>query len=190
MPYQNRPAARACLAAVLAVSVALSASPSLAKPDGAGRPDFVEGKGSHGNGNPGKGNSGKGNPGRGGKGGPEGAATLPAHGGRIEPKAGAYGPDADRILGSGASAAVIAALLGGQTQTLSVGAKPLPPGIRKNLARGKPLPPGIARQSVPQPLLVRLPVVDGHEWIRIGTELVLVGIASHLIAQVIDGVFS
>jgi Ni/Co efflux regulator RcnB len=36
---------------------------------------------------------------------------------------------------------------------------------------------------------VRLPVVDGHDWIRIGTELVLVGIAASVIAQVIHNVF-
>ncbi len=36
--------------------------------------------------------------------------------------------------------------------------KPLPPGIRKNLARGKPLPPGIARtRNLSDPLLRDLP---------------------------------
>ena len=77
------------------------------------------------------------------------------------------------------------ALLGGQTQSL---ARPLPPGTEE-LARGKPLPRGIAKQAVPQPVLARLPVVDGHDWIRIGTELVLVGIATSVIAQVIHNVF-
>jgi Ni/Co efflux regulator RcnB len=33
-------------------------------------------------------------------------------------------------------------------------------------------------------------VVDGHDWIRIGTELVLVGIATNLVAQVIHNVFT
>jgi hypothetical protein len=42
----------------------------------------------------------------------------------------------------------------------------------------------------PQSLSVRLPVVDGHDWIRIGTELVLVGIATNLVAQVIHKVFT
>jgi hypothetical protein len=84
---------------------------------------------------------------------------------------------------------MVSALLGGQTQSLAVGARPLPPGIRKNLARGKPLPPGIAKQAIPQPVLARLPTVDGHDWIRIGTELVLVGIATSVITQVIHDVF-
>jgi hypothetical protein len=52
------------------------------------------------------------------------------------------------------------------------------------------LPPGIAKQRLPQSLSARLPVVDGHDWIRIGTELVLVGIATNLIAQVIHNVFT
>ena len=60
----------------------------------------------------------------------------------------------------------------------------------KNLARGKPLPPGLSREPVPAPVLTTLPRVDGHEWVRIGTELVLVGVASLVIAQVIQGVFS
>ena len=105
-------------------------------------------------------------------------------------KGGAGGMDASGLLAAGATAALVSALLGGQTQTLVVGAKPLPPGIQKNLARGKPLPPGIAKQRLPQSLSVRLPVVDGHDWIRIGTELVLVGIATNLVAQVIHNVFT
>src|SRR3546814_10843108 len=40
----------------------------------------------------------------------------------------------------------------------------LPPGIRKNLARGKPLPPGIQKKIVPGSLLSRLPRYSGYEW--------------------------
>ena len=98
--------------------------------------------------------------------------------------------DASSVLAVGATAALVSALLGGQTEPLVVGAKPLPPGIQKNLARGKPLPPGIAKQKLPQSLSVRLPTVDGHDWIRIGTELVLVGVATNLVAQVIHNVFT
>ena len=97
--------------------------------------------------------------------------------------------DARSVLEAGATVAVVSALLGGETRSLAVGARPLPPGIRKNLARGKPLPPGIARQAVPRPVLARLPAVDGHDRVRIGTELVLVGIATNVIAQVIHDVF-
>jgi Ni/Co efflux regulator RcnB len=70
------------------------------------------------------------------------------------------------------------------------GGKPLPPGIRKNLARGKPLPPGIARsRNLPEPLLQELPYHDGYEWRRAGEDLVLVAVATELVADVLLGVF-
>ena len=49
---------------------------------------------------------------------------------------GVGGMDASSVLAVGATAALVSTLLGGQTQTLVVGAKPLPPGIQKNLTRG------------------------------------------------------
>ncbi len=103
---------------------------------------------------------------------------------------GAADMDPGSLLAAGATSALVSALLGGQTQHLAVGAKPLPPGIQKRLARGKPLPPGIAKQHLPPSLYARLPPVDGHDWIRIGTELVLIGIATNVVAQVIHNVFS
>jgi len=70
-----------------------------------------------------------------------------------------------------------------------VGQKPLPPGIRKNLARGKPLPPGIAKRSLPTPFLNELPRYAGHEWRMAGSDLVLVAVASGIIADVLLDVF-
>jgi Ni/Co efflux regulator RcnB len=70
-----------------------------------------------------------------------------------------------------------------------VGYAGLPPGIRKNLARGKPLPPGIAKKMVPGPMLRELPVYGGYEWRVYGTDLVLVALASGVIADVLSGVF-
>lgn len=67
--------------------------------------------------------------------------------------------------------------------------KPLPPGIRKNLARGKPLPPGIAKQSAPAPMIARLPKHPGYEWQVCGTDLVLVAIGSAIVADVLMDVF-
>jgi len=116
--------------------------------------------------------------------------AAPAQSNDLRSTGSMRGMDAGAVLAAGATAAVVSALLGGQTRTLAVGARPLPPGIQKNLARGKPLPPGLAKQAVPQPVLARLPVVDGHNWIRVGTELVLVGIATNVIAQVIHNVFN
>ncbi|WP_420467578.1 anti-virulence regulator CigR family protein [Panacagrimonas sp.] len=65
----------------------------------------------------------------------------------------------------------------------------LPPGIRKNLARGKPLPPGLARRAVPGPLLAELPRYPGYEWQVVGSDLVLIAIATAVIADVLLGVF-
>lgn len=66
-----------------------------------------------------------------------------------------------------------------------VGYKPLPPGIRKNLARGKPIPPGIAMTRLPDGYRHRLPYYPGYEWRGYGADLVLVHLISHKIADVI-----
>ena len=70
-----------------------------------------------------------------------------------------------------------------------VGYSSLPPGIRKNLGRGKPLPPGIAKRMAPQPLIERLPRYEGYEWQVVGADLVLVTIATAVIADVLTDVF-
>jgi Ni/Co efflux regulator RcnB len=69
------------------------------------------------------------------------------------------------------------------------GTKPLPPGIRKNLARGKPIPPGIAMTRLPQGYLDRLPRYPGYEWRGYGSDLVLVDALSNVIADVILDAF-
>ena len=69
------------------------------------------------------------------------------------------------------------------------GYKPLPPGIRKNLARGKPLPPGIAKTRTPSGMLGQLPSYEGYEWEVAGTDLLLILIAGHVIADVLENVF-
>lgn len=71
----------------------------------------------------------------------------------------------------------------------AVGYGPLPPGIRKNLARGKPLPPGIAKKAVPSGMLSRLPVYPGYEWRVAGTDLILVSLATLVVADVLADVF-
>lgn len=65
----------------------------------------------------------------------------------------------------------------------------LPPGIRKNLARGKPLPPGIAKKMVPGPLLARLPRYPGYEWRVAGSDLILIAVATAVVADVLYDVF-
>lgn len=61
----------------------------------------------------------------------------------------------------------------------------LPSGIRKNLAKGKPLPPGIAKKSAPPAMIAELPQHQGYEWQVVGTDLILVSIATAVIADVL-----
>lgn len=75
-------------------------------------------------------------------------------------------------------------------QHQATGYASLPPGIRKNLARGKPLPPGIAKKAVPQGVLDRLPHYAGYEWEAVGSDLVLKRIAGAVIADILVGVFN
>ena len=65
------------------------------------------------------------------------------------------------------------------------GYKPLPPGIRKNLARGKPIPPGLAYNRLPPAYIATLPHYPGYEWRGYGADLVLVSIVSNVIADVL-----
>lgn len=69
------------------------------------------------------------------------------------------------------------------------GYKPLPPGIRKNLARGKPMPPGIAKTRMPYSFLNRLPAHEGYEWQIAGSDLALVFQADMSISGVLRDVF-
>lgn len=75
----------------------------------------------------------------------------------------------------------------GDNRNLIGPASSLPPGIAKNLARGKPLPPGIAK-NFDSRLLGKLPHYDGYEWKQIGTDVVLVAIASGIIYEVLRNV--
>ena len=65
------------------------------------------------------------------------------------------------------------------------GAKPLPPGIRKNLARGKPLPPGIAKQVLPSDLEGLLPGHPGYHRLQVGLDVLLVEVATGVIHDIL-----
>jgi hypothetical protein len=67
-------------------------------------------------------------------------------------------------------------------------AKPLPPGVAKNLARGKPLPPGIAKRQLPPDLQAQLESRTGIEVTIFGDRIVLLE-ASGLVVDVLAGVF-
>lgn len=75
----------------------------------------------------------------------------------------------------------------GANRELIGAASALPPGIRKNLGRGKPLPPGIAK-NFDSRIAGQLPHYDGYEWQQVGTDVVLVTIATGLIYQVLQNV--
>jgi hypothetical protein len=80
----------------------------------------------------------------------------------------------------------------GKGQQKKPKSKPLPPGITKNLTRGKPLPPGIAKQELPNDLIQRLPPVrDGYERVMVDGRLLLVAVATQVIADVLsDAIFN
>lgn len=65
------------------------------------------------------------------------------------------------------------------------GERPLPPGIRKNLARGKPLPPGIAKKTLAPELVALLPPRSGYEVVRVGWDVVLVEVATGIVRDVL-----
>lgn len=67
-------------------------------------------------------------------------------------------------------------------------AKPLPPGIAKNLARGKPMPPGIAKRYLPQGLSSRLPVRTDYERLIVGDDVLLVSLATGVIVDILRDV--
>jgi Ni/Co efflux regulator RcnB len=69
------------------------------------------------------------------------------------------------------------------------GHKALPPGIAKNLARGKPLPPGIAKKAPRGDFVRQLPSYPDYEWKRCGTDLVLVQVATQVVAEVLANIF-
>lgn len=61
----------------------------------------------------------------------------------------------------------------------------LPPGIRRNLARGKPLPPGIAKRYAPANLSQRLRVPQGYQLMEMGRDVLLVEVATNLIQDIL-----
>jgi Ni/Co efflux regulator RcnB len=63
----------------------------------------------------------------------------------------------------------------------------LPPGIRKNLARGKPLPPGIAKKMNPD-FARQLPNYPGYEWRQVGSDAALINITTGIVREIMRDV--
>lgn len=68
------------------------------------------------------------------------------------------------------------------------GAQQLPPGIARKVARGGELPPGIAKKTLPSGLLAQLPTRSGQDWRVVGTDLLIVEVATNVIVDVLKGV--
>ncbi|KGD92107.1 membrane protein [Achromobacter sp. RTa] len=146
-----------------------------APPEGKGKPDNAgQGQGQNKGNSGGKGNgSGKGNSGNGGS-----------------SKGGGNGSGSGDVNVTLRHAGITISTARGYAQEYGLsGYSSLPPGVRKNLARGKPLPPGIAKKMVPGPMLARLPVYPGYEWRVAGSDLILVAVATAIVADVLFDVF-
>lgn len=158
-----------------------------APPEGKGKSDNSgQGQGNSSNGKgSGKGNgngngSNKGNSGNNGNGG---------NGGNGGSSKGGGGGSGDVNVTLRHAGITITTARGYATEYGMSGYSSLPPGVRKNLARGKPLPPGIAKKMVPGPMLARLPVYPGYEWRVAGSDLILVAVATAIVADVLFDVF-
>lgn len=68
------------------------------------------------------------------------------------------------------------------------GVEALPPGIRRNLARGKPLPPGIAKRSAPPELVSNLSLPRGYEIVEVGLDVFLVEAATAIVHDILTDV--
>ena len=100
------------------------------------------------------------------------------------------GPSAGEVVADAITAAersLILAYIGQHRGDPAFQAKPLPPGIQKNLARGKPLPPGIAKRYLPGDLLAQLPPRPGYEWRIVGADVLLIAAATQIIVGVLTG---
>ena len=65
----------------------------------------------------------------------------------------------------------------------------LPPGIRKNLARGKKLPPGIAKKvKLPVIVLNNLNISNNYNLIVVGSDLLLVDPVRDLVLDIIQNI--
>lgn len=66
--------------------------------------------------------------------------------------------------------------------------KPLPPGIRKKIARGGAIPPGIAMTRFPNSVYSRLPGRSSRDLVAIGDDIVLIDPTTKVILDVMEGI--
>jgi hypothetical protein len=75
----------------------------------------------------------------------------------------------------------------GYFQQHPAGAKPLPPGIAKKIARGGAMPPGIAKRYFPADLVGILPPRPGQQWVIAGTDVLLIQMATNVVVDLLRG---
>ena len=68
------------------------------------------------------------------------------------------------------------------------GAKALPPGMQKRLAKGKPLPPGIAKKLAPAALSSKIGLPAGYQLVEVGLDVVLVEAATGIVRDLLRSV--
>jgi len=66
----------------------------------------------------------------------------------------------------------------------------MPPGHEYYVARGGPLPPGAPRRRLPPGLSRRLPYYPGYTYYAVGPDVVLVAVATGIVAAVLAGALS
>ena len=121
---------------------------------------------------------------------PSAAPAKPAVKAPAKPDVKAAKPVPAAAVGkAGFTAKDLQKALGRDRTLLTVGAKPLPPAVRKALVRGKPIPPAASPQAVPKHLLEQLPDFEGHGWMRAGTDLLLVATAGKRVVDIVEDVF-
>ncbi len=65
----------------------------------------------------------------------------------------------------------------------------LPPGLRRQLVRNGRLPPGLEKRALPADLRARLPARDPrYDIVRVGTDVLLILIATGVILDIIEDV--
>ena len=65
---------------------------------------------------------------------------------------------------------------------------PPPPGY--HLVRGQPLPRGYEGERLDGRALARLPMYEGYEWRRMGSDVVLIAVGTGIVYEILDGVLN
>jgi hypothetical protein len=64
----------------------------------------------------------------------------------------------------------------------------LPRELAREFGRGKPLPRG-TETALPRPLLAKLPVRHGYNYVRVGGDVALIDAGTRVVVDVIENVF-